>query len=124
MPDQLLHERHNRGPGEGCTGSHQCRIFTQTMTGYDRRRFTAQTFPQVPHSHTGCQHDRLRIHSERQLLGRAFGDHGPQVFTQRGRRFIKRRAHHRRIAVSSHHADRLGALTGKYESERHRFLQN
>ena len=63
---------------------------------------------------------RLGIFGELQGLGRAFPDHGGQLFAERGIDLVEYRAGGRKsFRQRLAHADRLGALPGKSECCRH-----
>ena len=79
-------------------------IFAETVTRDDGRLPTALLQPQAPGCDTGSEHYRLGVDRLRQQLGRAIGNHLPEIVAKRWEASSKG-ANDGGIAVCRHHSD-------------------
>ncbi|MNY37542.1 hypothetical protein D3C86_1721120 [compost metagenome] len=95
------------------------------MTGNKGRLRATLGLPQAPQGHGGRQNGRLGLVGLVELFGRAVLGQRPEVIAESGRGFGKRLADRAVLCAQlGEHADRLGALAGKNESEGRRHGAN
>ena len=111
------------GNGQGLSGRKR-RIFPKRVTGNEGRIATeidtGLRFKRPKRGERDCHQRRLRILGEGERLGRPIPHRVAELLPKRRVDFLKDPARRRKgFGQSLAHADRLTALAGKHESERH-----